>query len=139
MDKENVSLHRTMSRIGHIWIPVSSLARSVAFYTEKLGMEMKFMVRAGEEFEPGQKAKESFAQLETKDKNVLVMLVERPKALPARGGAIIGFLVNNLDTVKAEFEKNGVEIIGPMAELADRRFIHFRDPDGHLFQLGQIM
>lgn len=128
-----------MSRIGHVWIPVSRLERSVAFYTEKLGLEMKLLVRAGEEYEQGQRAKESFAQLETKDTNVLVMLVERPKALPVRGGAIIGFLVNNLDTVKVEFMKNGVELIGPMAELADRRFIHFRDPDGHLFQLGQMI
>lgn len=46
----------------------------------------------------------------------------------------IGFLVDDLDVAAAELREAGV-IVGPISENERERYMHFRAPDGELYEL----
>lgn len=46
----------------------------------------------------------------------------------------IGFLVDDLDDAAAHLREAGVEV-GPVGENARMRYLHFRAPDGELYEL----
>jgi catechol 2,3-dioxygenase-like lactoylglutathione lyase family enzyme len=46
----------------------------------------------------------------------------------------IGFLVSSLDDAVTELQAAGVEVDSP-AENERHRYVHFRAPDGHLYEL----
>ena len=128
-----------MSHIGHLWIPVSDLKQSVEFYTQKLGLEEIRTIATDNEDAKEFGLQESFAQLQTKDENLVIFLVEKPNANVSGKGIVAGFIVDNLSHVQSEFEKKGIQFVGDVAELDDRRVTHFQDPDQHLFQLGEMI
>ena len=48
----------------------------------------------------------------------------------------VGFLVDDLDAAVAELRAAGV-VLGELAQTATQRFVHFRAPDGRLYELVQ--
>jgi len=123
-----------MPSMSSLWIPVSNLERSVKFYTEVLGMRQTLLVRAGDkDVDPA--LKDSFAHLETSNHAFLVVLVEKPSALPARGSIVPGLTTSDLEQTVARLKKKGVICVGGVIEFGDRKYTHFKDPDGHMFQV----
>jgi len=46
----------------------------------------------------------------------------------------VGFLVDDVVAAAAELERAGIEV-GELAENERQRYVHFRAPDGHLYEL----
>ena len=47
-----------------------------------------------------------------------------------------GFLVADLDEALRELQEHGIEIVLPLQERDDRQWLHFRAPDGHVYELA---
>ncbi len=47
----------------------------------------------------------------------------------------VGFLVDDLDDAFAELQRAGVEIDEEISVNSEFRYLHFRAPDGHLYEL----
>ena len=50
----------------------------------------------------------------------------------------LGFLVEDLDTAAAELADAGVERDATASENAHSRYLHFRAPDGHVYELVEL-
>lgn len=50
---------------------------------------------------------------------------------------VAGFLVEDLDEALRDLEHAGVEIVLPLSGGEERRWLHFRAPDGFVYELVQ--
>ena len=49
---------------------------------------------------------------------------------------VAGFMVDDIESARAELESKGVEFLGPIeGETNDYRWTHFRAPDGFVYEL----
>lgn len=113
---------------------VEDLDRSVAFYTEALGIQLSH--RSG-----------GYAQLITGPtrlalytREAMSATLEQPLEPPARNapGSEIGFLVADVDAAYAEITLAGAEPVKPPTDrFWGQRTAYLRDPDGHLIELVQ--
>ena len=129
-----------MSYIGHLWIPVSNLKKSLEFYLDKLGLVKGLESDLSDVSQA--KINNKFAVLATKDIKTVIILVEDKNLSSIRtgrtGGVIVGWVVDNLDQTRQAFTKKGVEFVGDIIDFGDRKLINFRDLDDHIFQLAEI-
>jgi hypothetical protein len=51
---------------------------------------------------------------------------------------VVGFLVEDVATARAELESSGIEFIGPIRTGAGSSWSHFRAPDGHVYELTAL-
>jgi catechol 2,3-dioxygenase-like lactoylglutathione lyase family enzyme len=49
---------------------------------------------------------------------------------------VVGFLVDDVAAGAAELEAAGVELLGPVVDLGESAWVHFRAPDGHVYELA---
>ncbi len=49
---------------------------------------------------------------------------------------VVGFLVDDVAAGAAEFEAAGVELLGPVVDLGEIAWVHFRAPDSHVYELS---
>jgi catechol 2,3-dioxygenase-like lactoylglutathione lyase family enzyme len=110
------------SGVDHIVLHVNDVQRSKKFYTEILGMAA-YREDDGQVFlHAGQQG---------------LALFKKQGDAPLTTGNDLNHLALNVatgtyETLKAELEKQGVEVTGRPGE---DRCIYFRDPDGHRLQL----
>jgi glyoxalase/bleomycin resistance protein/dioxygenase superfamily protein len=51
---------------------------------------------------------------------------------------VVGFLVEDVATARADLESSGIEFIGPIQTGAGSSWSHFRAPDGHVYELTAL-
>ncbi|HEY6318097.1 MAG TPA: VOC family protein [Acidimicrobiia bacterium] len=49
---------------------------------------------------------------------------------------VVGFLVEDVAAGAAELVAAGVELLGPVVDLGESAWVHFRAPDGHVYELA---
>ena len=49
---------------------------------------------------------------------------------------VVGFLVDDVAAGAAELAAAGVELLGPVVDLGESAWVHFRAPDGHVYELA---
>jgi lactoylglutathione lyase len=107
-------------------IMVADMDRSVGFYTETLGMPLRF--RAGNDWaevgSPGVK---------------IGLHPTRPGApqTQSTSGVSLGFEIGNIETAMDELRARGVNFPAPIVEGGAERIAHFADPDGTALYLFQ--
>ena len=118
----------------YVILIVEDLDRSLAFYTEVLGLK------------PGHRSGD-YAQLDTgvtrvalytrsAMAQVLGMSLQTPS--PNAPGFEIGFKVDDVDAVMNELVARGVSpAVPPTDRFWGQRTAYVRDPDGHLIELAQ--
>jgi hypothetical protein len=52
-------------------------------------------------------------------------------------GPVAGFLVADVEVARAELERAGVELIGPVGRAGGMAWAHFRGPDGNVYELTE--
>ena len=122
----------TISKIDYVMITVSNMARSVAFYKDKLGLPMKFGTPEWTEFQTGT--------------TVLALhgggqASETPRDPNAHyaGSCSIGFNVENLDLAYEQLQAKGVTFVqAPTAREGEGIKLAIAvDPDGLPISFGQ--
>ena len=58
-----------------------------------------------------------------------------PGVAPTEDDRTVGFLVDDLDDARRELVTTGVEVDEEISTNARFRYLHFRAPDGHLYEL----
>jgi catechol 2,3-dioxygenase-like lactoylglutathione lyase family enzyme len=109
-----------------VTIMVGNMDRSVSFYTETLGMPLRF--RAGNDW------------AEVTSPGVKIGLhPARPGAPPSanNGGMSLGFEIDNLETAMDDLRARGVDFPAPIIEGGGERIANFADPDGTPLYLYQ--
>lgn len=107
-------------------ISVTSLDRSVPWYTDVLGMTLLYRVD-----------EMAWCELSTGVDKVNVGLSQVEEA-GGKGGATLTFGVVDLDAAKAELDRHGVRQDGPIQDVPDMvRLLTFYDPDDNALMLYQ--
>ncbi|WP_166345260.1 VOC family protein [Phytoactinopolyspora limicola] len=119
-----------MPRIGYVIWFVHSLDRSVAFYRDVIGLEVRL---------------EGDGYVEFAMDNVKFALFERaklPELIGRAGGqppsGEIAFVVDDVDAVAVRLREAGAEVLtGPTDRPWGQRTLHVADPDGHVVEYAQ--
>ena len=99
-------------------ISVTSLDRSIPWYTDVLGMKLIYRLDDL-----------AWCELSTGVERVNVGLSEVEEA-GGKGGATLTFGVADIEAAKAELDRNGVRQDGPIRDIPDMvRLLTFYDPD----------
>jgi lactoylglutathione lyase len=120
-----------MARVDYVILYVKDLDRSIAFYREMIGLQVKFRDRSYAEFvTEGSK----FGLFE---RAKLPELIGRDARAGGPGGEI-AFLVANIDGEAARLQAAGVEVLlGPIDRPWGHRTLHVLDPDGFVVEFAQ--
>ncbi|MEB3980016.1 VOC family protein [Mycobacterium sp. 663a-19] len=119
-----------MRRVDYVIQYVESLGRSVAFYRDVIGLEVRIEGDGYVEFEMA---------------NTKFSLFERsklPELIGREGGNApcgeIGFLIEDVDAEAGRLGELGVEILsGPIDRPWHERTLHIADPDGNVIEFAQ--
>jgi catechol 2,3-dioxygenase-like lactoylglutathione lyase family enzyme len=133
-----------MPKLDHVAIRVTSLAASIAFYTEKLGLKLLF-----QQVDPGHG--EAFAFLELEGGNLeLLQLLDKPrgKGTEYRAGPAwnppaverpycphLALEATDLDLQVRRLKESGVPIVaGPLEIPGSVRWLYVHDPDHNIIE-----
>lgn len=105
--------------ISRVWLPVSEMDAAVAFYRDKLGLEV-------EEHDG------DWAEVSAGNERIGLNASESPGG---SGGAVIAFSVDDLDGTVEQLKGNGVEFSGDISEHPWGRIAPFKDADGNDLQV----
>ncbi|WP_019730013.1 VOC family protein [Mycobacterium avium] len=119
-----------MRRVDYVIQYVESLERSVTFYRDVIGLEVRI---------------EGGGYVEFEMPNTKFSLFERsklPELIGREGGTApcgeIGFLVDDVDEEATRLRGLGVEILsGPVDRPWRERTLHIADPDGNVIEFAQ--
>ena len=122
----------TFNKIDYVMITVSNMARSVAFYKDKLGIPMKFGTPEWTEFQTGTTTLALHGGGQAREAPA------DPNAHFA-GSCSIGFNVDNLDLVYEQLQAKGVTfVMAPTAREGEGIKLAIAvDPDGLAISFGQ--
>jgi lactoylglutathione lyase len=122
----------TFNKIDYVMITVSNMARSVAFYKDKLGIPMKFGTPEWTEFQTGTTTLALHGGGQPQ---------EAPKDPAAHyaGACSIGFNVDNLELAYEQLQAKGVQFVMPPTERPGEgiKLAVAIDPDGLAISFGQ--
>ena len=114
------------NRIGAIILLVSDMKESMNFYKDVLGMEVKQQTEDWVEF--------------SKQGTVLALHpTNEKKKLTKNISMLIGFNVNDLETVCSDLEKKKVKFHKKMTNEVFGKHAIIEDPDGHLISLAEMV
>jgi predicted enzyme related to lactoylglutathione lyase len=118
-----------ISHVKFLGVCVSDQDRALAFYTEKLGFQLKTDMP----FDGGQR----WIELEIPGARTQVVLFT-PKGLENRIGGFINssLACDDLDKTYEEYRSRGVEFTAPPTKQPWGAFAMFKDPDGNTFVLS---
>jgi predicted enzyme related to lactoylglutathione lyase len=66
---------------------------------------------------------------------VEVITADEPEHRHFTTGPVVGFRVDDVDAGRAELEAAGVEVLGPVQRGGGLAWVHFRGPDGTVWEL----
>ncbi len=120
--------------LGYVVLFTEDFERSVAFYTEKVGLPMRLRAEGYAEFAvEGAK----FALLSRS--RLPEMVGHAHVGLPAPGSheASVTILVEEVDRMHRDLSARGVKFLAPPQDRPwGQRTAYFEDPDGHLIELA---
>jgi lactoylglutathione lyase len=112
------------NRIGTVILLVSDMKKSMEFYKDVLGMELKQQAEDWIEF--------------FKQGTVLALHPTNKKKLTKNTNMLIGFNVSELETVCSNLEKKKVKFHKKVSKEVFGKHAIIEDPDGHLISLAEM-
>ncbi|MFY9868261.1 MAG: VOC family protein [Candidatus Nitrosopolaris sp.] len=112
------------NRIGAVILLVSDMKKSMEFYKDMLGMELKQQAEDWVEF--------------SKQGTVLALHPTKEKELTKNISMLIGFNVSELETVCSNLEKKKVKFHKKVTNEVFGKHAIIEDPDGHLISLAEM-
>lgn len=112
-----------LTRIHNIFLGVTDLARSAAFYRETLGLELQFEM-------------EGFVFLSAGGIALALSTAHAGLATPPAGATEVVFGVEDVTATYEALMSRGVNFLSaPRNVTGDQWAANFRDPDGHLLSI----
>jgi predicted enzyme related to lactoylglutathione lyase len=105
--------------ISAIWLPVSDMQRAVAFYRDRL--ELEVLEHDGD-----------WSEVTAGDQRIGLNASESPAG---DGGAVIAFAVDDIEATIKKFSDQGVDFSGELSAHPWGRIAAFKDPDGNDLQV----
>lgn len=119
-----------MRRVDYVIHYVASLQRSVTFYRDVIGLEVR---RQGDGYVEFDLDNTKFALFE---RSKLPELIGRDGGNPPCGE--IGFIIDDVDGQAERCKELGVEVLsGPVDRPWRERTLHIADPDGNIVEFAQ--
>jgi catechol 2,3-dioxygenase-like lactoylglutathione lyase family enzyme len=114
-----------IAKLGRVIIPVSDQDRSLEFYTDKLGFEVRADVPFGEG--------DRWIEVAPPGSDAAVAIMPpRPGETPNNTQTCVAFTTDDLDAASAALKERGVDVDEPMGgEGPVPRMFFFRDLDGN--------
>jgi catechol 2,3-dioxygenase-like lactoylglutathione lyase family enzyme len=120
-----------INQLGRVIIPVSDQDRSLEFYTEKLGFEVRADIAFGEGDRWLEVAPPGSAA-------AIAIMPPHPGDTPNNTQTCVAFTTDDLDAAHAELQDRGVDVEEPMGgEGPVPRMFFFDDLDGNKLLLVQ--
>jgi lactoylglutathione lyase len=116
------------NKIGAIILLVADLNRSVEFYREVLGMQLK---QESEDWVEFSKGSNTVLALHPAKRSIR-------KKMQKRVGILVGFNVSDLDEFCRDLESKKVKFYKKETEEAFGKHAIIEDPDGHLISLVEL-
>lgn len=114
------------NRIGAVILLVSDMKKSLKFYRDTLGMELK-------------KESEDWIEFVKQGTTVLALHPTKKMKMTKTNSMLVGFNVSNLESVCSELEKKEVKFYKKLTEEPFGKHAIIKDPDGHLISLTEII
>ena len=112
-----------LTRINNIFLGVTDLPRSAAFYRETLGLELQFEM-------------EGFVFLKAGGVALALSTAHAGLATPPAGATEVVFGVDDVTAAHEALTARGVTFLNaPRNVTGDQWAANFRDPDGHLLSI----
>mgnify|MGYP002633515300 CR=1 FL=1 len=112
-----------LTRINNIFLGVTDLSRSAAFYRETLGLELQFEM-------------DDFVFLNAGGVALALSTAHARLATPLAGATEVVFGVDDVTAAHTALRARGVEFLNaPRNVTGDQWAANFRDPDGHLLSI----
>jgi catechol 2,3-dioxygenase-like lactoylglutathione lyase family enzyme len=110
-----------MVHLSHVHLPVPDLARSLAFYTDQLGLDVGYTSASMAEFPSAG------------------LVLDEDEGFKRSDVAVtVGMGVDNVDTVFADLEARGVRVAEPPTDRPwGVRNFYVTDPDGYVIEFEQ--
>ena len=118
---------------GIVWAGVRTdkFSELVEFYQDKMGLPVAHEVEGFRAFDlPNGDRLEVFAE-------DYVYKGDDYKHFPV--GAVVGFLVDDIEEARSEMEAEGIEFIGEIKVGGKSKWSHFRGVDGNRYELKQLV
>lgn len=110
-----------------LWYSVSSVERTLAFYTEQLGFEVDSYDKEN-----------GMASVHTNTKDCFIGFSEAEQIVPSTAAAVLE--VEDIDVAVKELKEKGIEFNGEISTIPGyAKLITFKDPDGHDMELSQTL
>ena len=113
------------NRIGAVILLVSDMKKSLMFYRDTLGMELK-------------KESDDWIEFIKHGTTVLALHPTKKRKITKNNSMLVGFNVSNLESVCNELEKKDVKFYKKLTEEPFGKHAIIKDPDGHLISLIEI-
>jgi predicted enzyme related to lactoylglutathione lyase len=114
------------NRIGAVILLVSDMKKSLKFYKDTLGMELK-------------KESEDWIEFVKHGTTVLALHPTKKRKMTKTNSMLVGFNVSNLESVCSELEKKEVKFYKKLTEKTFGKHALIKHPDGHLISLTEII
>lgn len=129
-----------MAKLDHVAVRVSDLDAAIAFYTERVGMELLFK-------EVDERHHEAFCFLKMEGANLELLQSlddhNRPRrySAPAPGEPYcphLAIATDDLDSLVARWRAGGLPIVkGPLEIPGTVKWVYTHDPDGNIIEFVQ--
>lgn len=117
----------TKNQIDLVWIAVTDLKRSLQFFQEVLGLEVR---EHQEEW--------NWAEVQGADGGCVLGIAQEDQHIPVKSGtnSIVTLSVDDIDTAIEKLKSKGTPLVGEIVEIpGEIKMQLFKDPDGNFFQL----
>ena len=120
-----------MKRVGYVVLFVGDLERSISFYRDVVGLQLRLRGDGYAEF-----ATEG-TRFGLYERGRLPELIGREPTVSGPGGEVV-FLVEDVDAEAERLQAAGAAILsGPVDRAWGHRTLHVEDPDGFVVELAQ--
>jgi|SRR5919198_3674888 catechol 2,3-dioxygenase-like lactoylglutathione lyase family enzyme len=118
------------NKIGAVILLVSDMKKSIGFYRNVLGMELK------------QHPSKDWAEFSKEGNTVLALhpikKKNKKRLIKKNNSMLVGFNISDLETVCGDLKKKKVKFYKKLTQEQFGKHAIIQDPDGHLISLAEI-
>lgn len=135
MTKQNIAQENVVG-IHMAWVVVNDLSKAIQFYTETLGLTL---LEESKEYGWAELSGPSGTRLGLAERKDNSEEWDAANVQPGQN-AVVALTVKDIEAAIKDYQAKGVRLLGKVMEVpGEVKFQTFRDLDGNLFQLAELL